>query len=264
MNASEVLHKILYALERPSSIQALLTWPKFSLESYLVVSRLKSQGISPRTVIDVGANLGQFAVAAAKTWPTATVHSFEPDPDVAAKLVQILGRLPNTVVHACAIGEATAQVQFHVNTRAQASSILPQSLKRQHIFPNEKVARTISVQMKRLNEAVLPHQLNAPVLLKIDTQGYEDRVLIGAAELLDKVEYILVEASMASLYDGEMNFTQILQLLGDLGFEFLRPMSWHLAPESGEVIEMDLLFSNMRNLSNLATPVTNGQQKAKQ
>jgi FkbM family methyltransferase len=176
------------------------------------------------------------------TWPDATVHSFEPDPTVAAKLQKIVSGLRNVVVHPFAIGESNSDVEFHVNTRDQASSILPQSQRRQQIFPNEKVARTISVKMKTLSAAVDTSLLIGPVLLKIDTQGYEDRVLVGAGELLSKVDYILVEASMSALYDGEMNFTQILNLLNGLGFEFGRPMSWHLAPTSGEVIEMDLLF----------------------
>jgi len=243
ISVSEVLHKVIYALESPKSIRALLTWPKFSLESYLVVTRLNSQGISPRTVLDVGANLGQFGVSAAMTWPEATVHSFEPDPEVAANLQKIVGGMRNVVVHTFAIGEANSDVEFHVNARDQASSILPQSQRRQQIFPDQRVTKTISVKMRTLDTAMPIEKLIGPVLLKIDTQGYEDRVLFGAGAILSKVDYVLVEASMTALYEGEMNFTQILQLLNGLGFEFVRPMNWHLAPTSGEVIEMDLLFA---------------------
>ena len=47
-------------------LKALFTWPKFSRTSYKMVRDLRLQGISPNTVIDVGANVGQFAIASKK------------------------------------------------------------------------------------------------------------------------------------------------------------------------------------------------------
>jgi FkbM family methyltransferase len=247
VNVQETLHKIVSALEDRRSLGALLTWPKFSLESFLVVSRLAKQGVLPKTVIDVGANAGQFATAAAKLWPDARIYSFEPDPAVAEVLKKNARNLNQITVFPHALGDSVGAIDFHVNTLNQASSILKQSKVRREIFPEQTVSGIIKIEIQTLDSAVSKLQLESPVLLKIDTQGYEDRVLRGARETLKSVDFVLLEASMNSLYDGELTFTEMVKLMDELGFSFLRPLSWHLAPRTGEIIEMDILFSNRKN-----------------
>jgi len=70
----------------PRAVRAFITWPMFSLTSFRMVSGLARQGVLPATIIDVGANVGQFAVAAAKLIPNVRVHSFEPAPEAAQQL----------------------------------------------------------------------------------------------------------------------------------------------------------------------------------
>jgi hypothetical protein len=63
-------------MEDKGVVKEFATWPKFSATSYFMVSRLARQGVRPRTVLDVGANVAQFAVALEKLFPGARVHSF--------------------------------------------------------------------------------------------------------------------------------------------------------------------------------------------
>ena len=60
-------------------LNALITWPKFSVTSYKMVHDMKKQGICPKTVIDVGANVGQFAVAASRIFKSKYIYSFDKD-----------------------------------------------------------------------------------------------------------------------------------------------------------------------------------------
>ena len=84
-------------LERQLQIaRALLTWPKFSRTSFRLVNALRRQEIAPRTVIDVGANAGQFAVAAAKLLAPAKLYAFEAIPEVCERLKKNTAAIPES------------------------------------------------------------------------------------------------------------------------------------------------------------------------
>lgn len=242
MKTIEQLSKMLSLCEDRRALSALLTWPKFSLESFLVMSRLARQGISPKTILDIGANVGQFAVAAAKMFPDATVYSFEPDPDTVQALRKNVSAIERVKVRELALGEEPGEVVFNVNKNTQVSSILPLHPGRLEAFPDATVTKTINVPLDTLDRVFRNVEMESPILLKIDVQGYEDRVLKGAVELLQRVDYILFEASMKQLYEGERTFVEMIKLMEGFGYVFLRPLNHHVSPLNGEVIEMDVLF----------------------
>src|SRR5258708_22515293 len=92
---------------------AAATWPTFSMTAYRIVSRLKVQGVNPRTVLDVGANVGQFAVSSTKLWSDCHVESFEPVPDCAETLRSNCRGL-SVNVHEVAVGDRDGEVQIHI------------------------------------------------------------------------------------------------------------------------------------------------------
>ena len=86
---------------------------------------LKQQGIKPKTVIDVGANIGQFAIAAAKLFPNIQIHSFEPLPKTVTLLNKQVRKLKNITVYPLALGDNEGEITFNVNADSRSSSILP-------------------------------------------------------------------------------------------------------------------------------------------
>src|SRR5712692_665227 len=89
-----------------AALAAWLSWPRFSVTSFRLVSGLVKQGILARTVLDVGANTGQFAVAAAKLFPGARVYSFEPLPACVTQLRRHASKLPNLTIYPIAPGSS--------------------------------------------------------------------------------------------------------------------------------------------------------------
>lgn len=232
-------------------LKAVLTWPKFSFSSYKIVSRLVNQSILPNTVIDVGGNLGQFTVASAKLFKDPQIFTFEPMPKCAEKISQYSIKLKNLTIFPVAIGESSGHVSFQVNSHIQASSILPLASSHLTSFPNAKEVEVIDVEVKTLDSVLADHEFKSPVLLKIDTQGYEANVIRGATETLKRVDYVLLEVSFKELFKGEMLFPEILELMESNHFRFLRPISWFCDPVSQEVLQMDALFCRKtRALSN--------------
>ena len=224
------------------AIKALLTWPRFSITSYNMLAGLRSQGIIPATVIDVGANVGQFAIAASKLFPNAKVHAFEPQPDCFDELQRNCRSLDNVRVYDLALGERAGSVVFHVNTHRHSSSLLSLSAAHKSAFPDALESQDIEVTMTTLDDLMEARALAGPVLLKVDVQGYEPQVLAGATQTLARVDYVILEASFKPLYEGELPFLAVVEQMRTQGFDFLRPVGWLTDPTTTEVLQADALF----------------------
>ncbi len=207
-----------------------------------MVSRLARQGVLPKTVLDVGANVGQFAVAAAKLFPGVRVHSFEPVPEVARELEKNVSGLGNVAVHPFALGEERGEVSFHVNSHAHSSSVLPLTEAHRRAFPEARETAEISVGVSTLDDVFSGVDLRGPTLLKLDVQGYEPQTLRGGAKTLRRIDYVVIEASFKPMYEGEMLFMDVADMMEERRFRFERPVGWLEAPDTGEILQMDALF----------------------
>ena len=239
------LHRVVELISVPGALHGALTWKKFSLAAYLMLVRLKEHGVKPATVLDVGANVGQFSVAASHLLPEALIYPVEPDPATAARLRKNLTSRIAANVIVSAVGERIGTVDFQVNADSQVSSILPLGNGRKEAFPESNVQRTMVVPLTTLDELFGGKLLPSPILLKIDVQGYEDRVIAGAADLLQHIRWVVLEMSFARLYDGEKDFPWMLELMNRHGFKFVRPLDFHTSDKTGAIIEMDGLFENI-------------------
>ncbi len=236
------LKKIASLVENPRAILALITWPKFSMTSYFMISNLARQGIMPKTVLDVGANVGQFAVAAAKFFPHAIIHSFEPLPECVDQLKKNVKVLKNISVYPIALGDVEGEVQFHVNSHSHSSSILPLTSSHRQAFPDALESNEIKVSVSTLDKILSGVDIKRPCLLKLDVQGYEVHALRGGEETLKHVDYVIMETSFKTLYEGELLFVDVVKIMESYGFRFLRPVGWLSDPKTGEILQMDALF----------------------
>jgi FkbM family methyltransferase len=224
------------------ALKALVSWPVFSITSYGIVSSLFRQGIRPRTVIDVGANVGQFTVAAANIFDDVEIHAFEPIASCIDKLRANTMRYGNVKIHTVALGASCQKASFHINAYTLASSILKTSRKHRLEFPNVANSKTIMVEMATLDRFFSKRDLLAPVLLKLDVQGAEKLVVEGGEETLKRVDYVVSEASFTPMYEGEPGFLELIEVLKRFNFNFKRPVAFLTSPNSGEILQADILF----------------------
>lgn len=239
------LSAISQLLQHKGAVSAYLNWPKFSITSFNMISALRTQGIYPKTVIDVGANVGQFAVATAKIFSGVSVHSFEPNPECVSALQKNIASLPNVLVYPLALGEAEGEVSFHVNSHSHSSSILPLAKSHLMAFPDAREVNMIQVKLCTLDKVFADIELSSPVMLKLDVQGYEAQVLRGATETLKRIDYVVLEASFKPMYQGEILFMDIVKLMEGFEFSFLRPVGMLSDPQTNEIIQMDALFQRI-------------------
>lgn len=204
---------------------------------------MQQQGITPKSVIDVGANVGQFSVAASKIFPEALIHSFEPQPECVERLKQNTRSLNNVTVYPLALGNVEGEALFQLNTHTHSSSFLPLAAAHRDAFPDAREIQKIPVKVTLLDGVLADTDLPSPVMLKLDVQGYEPWVLEGASRTLERVDYVILEASLKPMYEGERLFEEIISIMRNYGFSFLRPIGWLSDPKTGEILQLDVLFA---------------------
>jgi FkbM family methyltransferase len=207
-----------------------------------MVSRLLRQGIQPRTVIDVGANIGQFSVTVAKLFSNVSIHCFEPLPVCLPVLKRNTQELPNVRIYPIALGESEGTGVFHVNSHSHSSSLLRLAEGHREAFPLAREVDAIRVSLSTLDKVFADLELTPPVMLKLDVQGYEATTIRGGFSTLRRVDYIVCETSLKPMYDGEMLFPDLARMIEMRGFRFMRPVGWLTNPSNGEILQIDALF----------------------
>lgn len=153
-------------------------------------------------IVDVGANVGQFANAAKLFFPEAHVVSFEPDPDIYAELRVNTHALSDVELHNIGLGDRDAVLSFYRHELSVMSSFSAPTDMAHHRGSAE-------LPVRRLDAVLDPD--DRPDLLKIDVEGFERQVLEGAWETVSRSRYVLIELSLGRP-DGAGN----LQLLRDI------------------------------------------------
>jgi FkbM family methyltransferase len=233
---------MLALMRDPRAVAGLLTWPVFSVTSYRMLRRLVGEGIVPATVIDVGANVGQFTVTARKSWPAAVIHAFEPHPACYRRLARNVSRLAPVHLYETALGDQPGNFRFFLNAFTHSSSVLQLGEAHLSNFPHAREIEIIYVPMTTLDLAFGSAELAAPILLKIDVQGNDHAVLRGGLGLLARIQWVVIELSFETLYHGESLFSDVVRWMDDHGFAFHRPVGVLESPRTGVILQADALF----------------------
>lgn len=197
----------------------------------------------PSLIVDVGANVGQFAQEARQLGYRGRIVSFEPLPEAFAQLQANAASDPNWDVHALAIGDAPGESDLHVASNLASSSLRPPAHELTIAAPSIEFNEAQSVRLETL-DAILPSFLDPKdrVLLKVDVQGYEDAVLRGFVEHLSAYSGILLELSLIPLYQGEPAIETVIAWLRERGFApaYFYPAYWEAGTRRWH--QADVLF----------------------
>ena len=209
-------------------------------------SLLGLKALPIRTIIDVGANTGQFGRFISKFFPDAHMYCFEPLPDAFKELIR-WAETQNGRVKAfnLAIGEKEGDTEiFSHLEHSPSSSLLKSTDICGTFYPFTKKQTLISVKLTTLDKAVANsvEYLVPDILVKLDVQGYEDRVIRGGTETLHKAKACILEVGLDELYERQATFKDILILLSDIGFRYVGNLEQTHASD-GHVIYVDSVFS---------------------
>ena len=193
------------------------------------------------TVVDIGANRGQFALVSRHCFPHAQIISFEPLSAPAARFLAVHGHDAGIKLHQVAIGPEHSEAVIHVAAADDSSSLLPMTALQTSLFSGCSEVGTESVRIERLDHILAPGDLRSPALLKIDVQGYELSTLRGCESLLSRFAYLFVECSFVELYQGQAFADEIIAYLREQGFRLQGVYNTHYS-STGKAIQADLFF----------------------
>lgn len=172
-----------------------------------------------RTVVDIGANRGQFSLLCRALFPNCAIHAFEPLPSAAAVFVKVFDNDPLVTLYPFAIGDKAGRATLHISRRDDSSSLLPIGTAQEIEFPGTGETATLGVDVRRLDTLLSPEGIGAPALLKLDVQGSELSALRGCDGLLGRFRWIYCECSFVSLYEGQALAGDVIAWVRQRGFE---------------------------------------------
>lgn len=228
---------------RPGLWRPLMRGTAASMEHLAALRRL-----DVKTVIDVGANKGQFSVLCRDLFPGVAIVAFEPLPDVARQCARALGG-DRVQIYAHALGARDSRSQFYVTERSDSSSLLIPGAAQERAY-GSRVAEAMDVEVRRLDHVLTPAQIAGPALMKLDVQGAERDVLEGCGRLLQDIDYIYLEGSFVELYEGQPLIADIIAFLHGQGFAFRGIYNTSYTRDYGTT-QADFLFERIRLPANM-------------
>ena len=195
------------------------------------------------TVIDIGANTGQFAVALRKAGFAGRIHSVEPLSDAFAGLRSKADRDPAWTVERAAVSDASGTITINVSGNSVSSSVLPMLDRHSIAAPASRYVSAEQVPATTVDQIVADQGMRpASTLLKIDVQGYEKAVLDGAGKTLDSFGAVRTEMSLVALYDGQALLPEIVSLMDANGFDLWFVEPGFVEPGTRRLLQLDGVF----------------------
>jgi FkbM family methyltransferase len=216
-----VLRPLLQRLASQLEVEIIPKWrlDRFPLARHL--RRLFSR-YEIRSVLDVGANRGQFHdFLREEVGFKGPIISFEPIQRVFLELTEKARHDPLWKPINVALGSEEGQKSFNVMAATEFASFLQPNPKSAR-YKDNVITATENVTVRRLDNVVLELQSQGSLenpYLKVDTQGYDLEVVAGAGSFLDSVRALQTEMSIVPIYEGMPSFMDAISLLGQKGFE---------------------------------------------
>lgn len=239
------LNKILKAVFSSNKITVIDT-NTFSCK----ITKYLEAGKQHITLIDIGANKGAFYETLQKLYNNAQIKALliEPIPECVQVLKTKFSGNRNVSIEQIAVSNAIEDKKFFINQYDVTSSLLMFKNGMQELNNvNTSLERSINVTTNTLDNILINNQHNFEIIdiIKLDVQGFEDRVLKGAKEALKKTRFIWIEVSFKTLYHGSCLFGDIHKILNDSNFILVEILDEFRSPHN-ELLQANCLYKNIK------------------
>lgn len=217
----------------------------FLLKNYQNTRLVKFIPKNIHTVIDVGAHEGElYKTFTKKNIKFRQFIMFEPFKESYDSLLKLND--DRLVVHNLGISDLDEVLKLNVNKFKLTNSFTVQNtesvnykiknlLAKKNQFLEPQVAN-----LNRLDNVVSLESINSPTLLKIDTEGFELKVLHGGKKLFEnkKIDYVLIEVHKPNTY---LNYepSKIYDYLENYNFKLVKKFKFPLIGFSDVLFRLD-------------------------
>jgi len=193
---------------------------------------LRARHYLPQIVIDGGAHVGEFSLAAKRYFPDAAFHLFEPQQACADALNKVCAA-EGFVPHLCALAERSGTLRFNQSAVRNTGA---------HVDMNGREDATEVVACRLDDVLGAQVEVGHRALLKLDLQGYELYALKGATSLLRSIEVVLSEVSFYT-QSYAPTIGELIAFMDGAGFDLYDIASLSARPRDNRAREGDFIFA---------------------
>jgi FkbM family methyltransferase len=184
-------------------------WNRYKIDELL-------RDIEPRTIIDIGANIGEFSYYADKKYlGRVKIFAFDPDPITKQCFENNLVGIDATF-NLVALSNKLGEEDFYLKTDSADSSLHK---------PNG-VSVKIKTKIVTLDSFFNNLEIEQPVLLKMDAEGHEPEVLLGGITTLKRINWVSIDAGLERY--GKSTSIEVARILVEQGFSEVDISDTHL------------------------------------
>ena len=211
-------------------------------------------------LIDVGANIGGWFGEFIRFFPNIDVVAFEPTHGPFEKLKSKYSNHPQVTLHQCAISDTYSKREIYLG-KSDSLSSFEEYTETVNILRRNDHTKTEEVECRTLDSFNFDKK-NRTLCLKVDTQGHEKEVFVGAKTLLQQVDWCIAEVSLANEYKNQSpSFSKIASLCleADLFPIIFQESSYAI---SNIPFERDVVFVKKNRLDNIFLPSLSNPSKS--
>ncbi len=206
-------------------------------------------------IFDIGANKGQSIERFLKVNNNAVIHSFEPNKDEFDLLKKKYNNNKNIKLNNIALGEKKSRKYFNITEHSANSSFLELNKdtnwiklrsSQLNVDKENYIKKKIEVDIETLDTYCNQNLIEKIDIVKIDTQGYEEQILIGCKEMIEsqKIDALEIEITFSSVYEKYVCFSDIEKYLVPNNYRLSGIRLHNNNLFSGAIFFADVLFLN--------------------
>lgn len=193
-----------------------------------------------RTCVDGGAHAGSWTQALLDRFQPERVIAVECEPRLVGPLKARFRALPRVSVVDAALAESEGKASFHQLRHPASSSLFKPRAEVVKEFEAGSWDLVGTVDVRKVTYDQLVAGEEEISILKLDIQGGEMGALSSSQEGLRKTKCIILEVTFTSLYENNVAFAELHQLMAGKGFGLYRLSSaYH---RGGRVLFADAVY----------------------
>ena len=206
-------------------------------------------------IFDIGANKGQSIDRFLKIYKNSLIHSFEPLPKEFNYLKKKYNNYDNISLVNLAVGKEKTKKTLNIAGHSGNSSFFEikkdsdwLNLRSEQLGINKEnyITKKIEVNLDTVDSYCNTNSINNINIMKIDTQLYEQQVLMGCENMIknQKIDAIEIEIVFSSVYEKYVNFSDIEKYLLPYNYRFSGIELHNNSLFGGSIFFADILFLN--------------------
>jgi FkbM family methyltransferase len=194
-------------------------------------------------IFDIGASRGMYGAELRKIGYANMIISFEPLNDMFELLKKRSANDSNWKCEKMGLADFDGEAEINIANNKDSSSLLEMLPAHLDSAPESQYIGKQKIKIRRLDSIFNQYyNQNDVVFLKIDTQGFEKKVLEGASKVMDNIVGLQIEMSLIPLYKDSLTYNDMINYLDSFGFDLLGIEPGFHDKLTGKLLQFDGLF----------------------